>query len=287
MAVTFNTDGKTIATGGLDGAALWDLGGHRIRSFAAAGRVGAVAFSPDGTELGTGGDDGMARIWSVASGRQIVVLSANTDAVLTLAFSPDGTRLATGGADATLRVFVLPVNELVTIARSRLTRRLSEAQCAQYLHLTPCPDSVRTVPTPSESPIPDVDGPEGAFRVDVAPSDLPVPPFPRGEVPWNSGTYTWYLLGGSWRFHQEALTGGRDEWAGTYAVSGDRITFTLVEGDPECLGTTWTARWSLQDASTLSFTDVSSTINAPCSRKPVMDALVQAMLASHPWQRVS
>jgi WD40 repeat protein len=283
--VTFSPDGKTIATGGLDGAALWDLSGHRIRSFAAAGRIGAVAFSPDGTELATGGDDGMARIWSVASGRQIVVLSGNTDAVLSLAFSPDGTRLATGGIDATLRVFVLPVNELATIARSRLTRGLSGAECAQYLHLTPCPASVRTVHPPTGSTIPDAIGPEGAFRVDVAPSDLPVPPFSKGDVE-STGTYTWYLMGGAWRYHQDAPDGFRDEWAGTYDVSRDRITFTVAEGDPPCLGTTWTARWSLQDASTLSLTDASATVPSACDPER-MDAWVQAVLETHPWHRVS
>ncbi|MDP9301776.1 MAG: WD40 repeat domain-containing protein, partial [Actinomycetota bacterium] len=287
MAVTFNPDGKTIATGGLDGAALWDLGGHRIRSFAATGRIGAVAFSPDGTELATGGDDGMARIWSVASGRQVVVLSGNTDAVLSLAFSPDGTRLATGSIDATLRVFVLPVNELVTIARSRLTRGLSEAECAQYLHLTPCPASVRTVPPPTGSTIPDAVGPEGAFRVDVAPSDLSVPPFSKDDVEFNAGTYTWYLMGDAWRYHQDGPNGFRDEWSGTYDVSGDRITFTIAEGDPNCLGATWTARWSMQDASTLSFSDASGTSPSACGPERRMDAWVQAVLGTHPWQRVS
>jgi hypothetical protein len=229
----------------------------------------------------------MARIWSVASGRQIVVLSGNTDAVLSLAFSPDGTRLATGGLDATLRVFVLPANELVTIARSRLTRGLSEAECAQYLHLTPCPTSVRTVHPPTGSTFPDAVGPEGAFRVDVAPSDLPAPPFSKDDVEFNAGTYTWYLMGGAWRYHQESPVGFRDEWAGTYDVTGDQITFTVVEGEPICLGTTWTAQWSLPDASTLSFSDASGTSPSACGPERRMDAWVQAVLGTHPWQRVS
>ena len=289
-AVSFSPDGKTIATGGLDGAALWDLSGHRIRSFSGAGRISALTFSHDGSELATGGDDGSARIWDVANGRQIAVLSGNTDAVISLAFSPDGTRLATGSLDGTLRVFVLPVNELVTIARSRLTRGLTAAECVQYLHVSPCPASVRTVPSDaagSGSPLPDLGGPEGAFRVTIAAQDVPVPPFAKRDVSVNAGNYTWYLLGGTWRYRVATLYGFDDLAAGTYTVSGDRITFTLGEGDPRCLGQEWSTRWSLDGPSSLTFSDATSTQPRACAPQDIADAFVRTLFETHPWQRVT
>jgi transcriptional regulator with XRE-family HTH domain len=68
------------------------------------GAVTSVAFSRDGT-LATGGADGTARLWDMASHRQIAVLTGPTGAVDSVAFSPDGTTLAAGGADARVRLW--------------------------------------------------------------------------------------------------------------------------------------------------------------------------------------
>jgi transcriptional regulator with XRE-family HTH domain len=41
--------------------------------------------------------------------------------------------------DSTVRFYVLPTTELVSLAQSRVTRSLVEAECRQYLHLDECP----------------------------------------------------------------------------------------------------------------------------------------------------
>lgn len=115
----------------------------------------------------------------------------------------------------------------------------------------------------------------------------PDPPFANSDVRYNAGDYTWYLTGGHWRYHEATLAGFDDEWSGTYAVSGDRITFSVDQGDPNCLGARWTARWSLVGGSSLTFTDTISTQTRACAPQAIGDAWMRTVFALHPWQRVS
>ena len=56
----------------------------------------SVAFSPDGRTLATGSDDKTARLWEVASGKEIATLRGHEFRVYFVAFSPGGRTLATG-----------------------------------------------------------------------------------------------------------------------------------------------------------------------------------------------
>ena len=61
-----------------------------------------------------------ATIWDAASGGKLLELEL-PNAVTSIAFSPDGTELATGDANGIVRVFALRVDDLVRIARQRLS----------------------------------------------------------------------------------------------------------------------------------------------------------------------
>ena len=104
-----------------------------------SGVVWDVEFSPDGTTIASAGSDGMIKLWDPATGTELLALAGHSGVVTGLAFSPDGTRLVTSSADETVRVYALDLDELTTLARSRLTRSLLPEECRQYLGLDECP----------------------------------------------------------------------------------------------------------------------------------------------------
>ncbi|MCX4452892.1 serine/threonine protein kinase [Streptomyces sp. NBC_01728] len=74
--------------------------------FGHTGYVTDVAFSPDGRMLASGSSDGTARLWSMASRRQVGrPMTAGSLDIDSVDFSPDGRTLATGSSDGTARLW--------------------------------------------------------------------------------------------------------------------------------------------------------------------------------------
>jgi WD40 repeat protein len=60
-----------------------------------------------------------------------------------VAFSPDGRLLYTASHDGTNRVFLLEIEELIALAKLRVSRALSKPECQKYLHVETCPEAVQ------------------------------------------------------------------------------------------------------------------------------------------------
>jgi len=123
---------------------IWDAQtGERVSSLEGhSGVVGDVAFDATGTRAATASLDGSVRIWDPTTGRQLVALRlALPVGASSVAFSPDGGRLVTTWADGITRIWTLDLDELVSIARDRVTRGLTSVECERYLHVDTCPQS--------------------------------------------------------------------------------------------------------------------------------------------------
>ena len=262
--LAFAPDGTTLVTVGGDGAAVWDLRSRKkILSLSRGGTLAGVAFSADGSRIATAGEDRKAKIWDAETGGELLSLEL-PHAVTSVAFSPDGTELATGDASGIVRVFALRVDDLVRLARER----------------------IRDTPTPSgpSPPSPAVSsGPQGAFRVTIVEEDLLRNGFPPPDVADQIGDYTLALTDGSFRLHQRDQDGNTSETSGTYAITGDGITFTEW-ADAECAASRVSAAWRSHGA-VLRLSDVRPKILPRCEPRFVRP-WARAVFGSNPWMIV-
>jgi WD40 repeat protein len=155
LTLAVSPDGTRVAGGMNDSSVrIWDadsgeptadLRGHRSY-------LASVAFSPDGRFIVSGALDGTARVWT-ADGREIQAIRAAEFIVTTVRFSPDGGQILVGGLTGSRPVPVetgydpphggvvriydcdvcLPFDELVELARSRVTRQLTAVERSTYV----------------------------------------------------------------------------------------------------------------------------------------------------------
>jgi WD40 repeat protein/DNA-binding SARP family transcriptional activator len=146
LSAEFGPDGMVLATAAADGSAkLWDVSdvqsGEILELVSLQGHSGAVldvALSADANRIATASLDNSVKIWS-SSGGELLTLPVRMPGIV--AFDPTGTRLAVPSADGSVRVYVLPADELLDLARSRLTRSFTPAECDRYLPGEACPTS--------------------------------------------------------------------------------------------------------------------------------------------------
>ena len=140
VSAAWSPDETQILTEGGAGPLVWDAAtGRMVRTVAAGAPIEDIAFSRDGTRLAlTTVDPSMStRVWDWPGDVELLKFA---DGAKRAAFSPDGKLLAGVRSTPTpyVHVWAVDIDRLLEIARGRVTRSLTAAECRQYLQ-GPCP----------------------------------------------------------------------------------------------------------------------------------------------------
>lgn len=139
--VALSPDGNTLAMSDQDGTiTLWDaVSGSKLHTLAGhAGLPLRLAFNQDGSRLASASFDRLAKVWDVTTGEEVSSLYGNLSNVFGVSFGLDEDQLVTAGADGTVRTYTLSLDELIALAKSRLTRTLADEECRKFLHVAAC-----------------------------------------------------------------------------------------------------------------------------------------------------
>lgn len=143
-SLAFNPDGQKLSVGQTNGKILLyklsDNGLEEEPTLEGGDQyVTTIAFNPDGTLLASGDTNGFVRVWDLNTSQLRLELSTFTDPITRVAFNPDGHLVASNAGGLTY-FYALSQEELVNLARSRITRPMTPEECLTYLRQETCPE---------------------------------------------------------------------------------------------------------------------------------------------------
>jgi WD40 repeat protein len=139
-------NGKRLVTAGTDSTArIWETGSGKCLHVLSGHQDGVtgVDIGPNSEWVVTASNDGTARIWEMATGESLMQLGGDGPPRKAAAFSADGKRIvvASAGGDAVVYTCALcgSLDDLLSLARARVTRQLTAEERQKYLSDTPAP----------------------------------------------------------------------------------------------------------------------------------------------------
>jgi len=136
------TGEKFVTTDDYGIAKLWNSAtGAELATFEGhSAGVTNAAFTPSGSYLMTAGKDRTVRVWDLNTGDEKYTILNYSDELKSLSFSPDGSLAAVASADGSVSILLMELDQLIELARRRVTRSLTDAECKKYLRISPCPE---------------------------------------------------------------------------------------------------------------------------------------------------
>ena len=122
----YSADGACIVTASGDRTAkVWDANtGHDSG-------VDSAVYSPNDARIVTAGDK-TAKVWDAETGQELLTLKSHDGSVISAVYSPDGKRIAAAGSDGIFQIYTTDMEELLQIAKSRVTRQLTAEEKERY-----------------------------------------------------------------------------------------------------------------------------------------------------------
>jgi WD40 repeat protein len=140
--VAFSPDGRLLAISSdqatavfnvSSGQRLYEVSGGVKRDLWHQGAIG-LAFSPNGRLLATVQENLTVKVWDAENGTEQMTLYGHGGTVRGISFSTDGSKLIAVSEDWTTHAHPLRIEDLMTLARSRVERELTVEERKKYLH---------------------------------------------------------------------------------------------------------------------------------------------------------
>jgi WD40 repeat protein/serine/threonine protein kinase/DNA-binding XRE family transcriptional regulator len=140
--VLFSPDGQQYISANVDGTAVvrdTATGRMLFPALTNSATIYSIDYSADGKYIATAGLDGVAKVWDANTGQELHTLQGSSAQIRGAHFNADGTHLITTGMDGVIREYTLRIDELVELAKARLTRSWTTDECRRFLHIGQCP----------------------------------------------------------------------------------------------------------------------------------------------------
>lgn len=109
--MSFNADGRLIASGADKQATIWDASSEKlIRNLEYLVGSGPISFGPTGTIVAPGNEWNVAKVLDGSSDGENGTLTGQDRDVRDIPFGPDNKRIATSGLDGEIHVLGAPVS---------------------------------------------------------------------------------------------------------------------------------------------------------------------------------